>query len=389
MMRFLVPFAFYGYGNTGDEATLNGFAQLLAHAGVDARVSICSRNPAHTARVEPRFKYFGVSRRDPRRWFAGMGASAHIFAGGTPIQDVLGEWPLSEVVPLVRAADQARTPVTFVGVGVEGLRSDRSRRILAEEIIPRVQHWSVRSARDQDRLLSWGASADAVTVAADMAWLIDPVSDSFGAATLAALGADRRQPLVAVNLVNENDIFDRQPEIVQGLAEGLDGLIRTLNARVIFIAQEVRDEPTFDTAAALRVRARMALGEGTVLVPTRYYSPRELMSIISCCDLSISMRYHFCLLNALQSKPFLAILRSDKLSDLCWDLAWDARMTPSEIDAETLLNHAQRLARNAAQLGSDLERKVGEMKTRALRSIAALNVLGGRPVVNHVDWIRQ
>ena len=41
-----------------------------------------------------------------------------MFAGGTPVQDGLGEWPLSEVAPLVRAAAVRKVPMTFVGVGV-------------------------------------------------------------------------------------------------------------------------------------------------------------------------------------------------------------------------------------------------------------------------------
>ena len=266
-MRLVVPFGFYGYGNIGDEATLNGFAKLVAHLGAGTHVSVCSRNAVQTSRAEPAFKYFGPSSINVGGWLAKIRASAHVFAGGTPIQDVLGDWPLCEVAPLTQASEQRGVPLTFVGVGVESLRHDKSRKILVEQIIPRVRHWSVRSERDRERLLSWGTSNEAVTVAADMAWLIDPASDSFGTGVLARLGVGRQQPLIAVNLVNENHIFDKQPELVTAFAAGLDGLIERTGARVVFVAQEVRDEPTFDTASAVRVRARMARGDQAVLVP--------------------------------------------------------------------------------------------------------------------------
>ena len=64
-MRLVVPFGFYGYGNTGDEATLNGFARLLAYADFDADVSVCSRNPGHTARVEAALKYLARRVQTP------------------------------------------------------------------------------------------------------------------------------------------------------------------------------------------------------------------------------------------------------------------------------------------------------------------------------------
>ena len=139
VVNIVAPFGFYGWGNIGDEATLNGFASLLAQSGMRAQVSVGSRNPAHTARVEPAFRYFRTNCRDPRRWWAKLRASAHAIVGGTPIMDVLGDWPLCELTPLVRSIDRWKVPLAFVGVGIENLRLDESRRIVATEIAPRVR----------------------------------------------------------------------------------------------------------------------------------------------------------------------------------------------------------------------------------------------------------
>ncbi len=350
-------------------------------------MSVCSRNPAHTARVEPTLKYFSASGTDPRRWVANVRASAHVFAGGTPIQDVLGDWPLSEVAPLVRATNRQRVPITFVGVGVESLHSEKSRRILAGQIIPGVRHWSVRSERDRERLMSVGASAASVTVAADMAWLIEPVSNAFGREQLGRLAVDCDRPLVAVNLVNENDIFDQQPLLVDELASALDRVILQMNARVIFLAQEIRKGPTFDSAAAARVRDRMRCADRAVLVPNVYYSPQELMSIMACCSLSISMRYHFCLLNALQGVPFIAIERTDKLSDLCWDLDWRAALKTSDIKARVLTDHIERLTQDSVPLGAELKRRARAMKDRSLRNVLALNPLRDGSVTRRAQFV--
>ena len=220
-----------------------------------------------------------------------------------------------------------------------------------------------------------GASDDAITVAADMAWLIDPVTNVFGREQLARLGVDLQRPLVAVNVVNENNVFDHQPHLVDELASALDSVIQQMDARAIFLAQEVRDEPTFDTAAATRVIARMTLSDRAVLIPNEYYSPRELMSIIDCCALSISMRYHFCVLTALQGVPFIAIERTDKLSDLCWDLEWRAALKTSEIEAKTLINHAQRLTEDTGAVRAGLRRRARAMRDRSLRNVLALSAL--------------
>jgi polysaccharide pyruvyl transferase WcaK-like protein len=379
----VVPFGFYGAGNIGDEATLQGFARLLSQCGADVRVAVASQNPDHTSWVEPAFTYFNAAGVDPRRYWAKLRADAHVFAGGTPIMDVLGEWPLNEVAAIVRAAvGKWRAPVSFVGVGIEGLRSEESRRIVADAIVPHVRHWSVRSAHDRLRLLEYGASADAITVAADMAWLIAPATREFGRARLGRWGIDPRRPLVGVNVVNENGTFDREPHIVPALASALDALATNSGAQVIFLANEVREDSSFDKAAALRVMSGMRRSERAMLAPNEYLSPQQMMSLIGCCNLTISMRYHFCLFSALQSVPFIAIERSDKVSDLCLDLNWAASMKPPQLTSEVVLGHATMMEEDVSlSWAGELRSRVQDMKSRALRNVAGLVTLPGlRPL---------
>ena len=44
-MNLIAPFGFYGWGNIGDESTLQGFARLVSHAHPAMRVWVASRNP--------------------------------------------------------------------------------------------------------------------------------------------------------------------------------------------------------------------------------------------------------------------------------------------------------------------------------------------------------
>jgi polysaccharide pyruvyl transferase WcaK-like protein len=379
MMRIVAPFGFYGSGNIGDEATLNGFARLLAYSGMRARVSVASRNPAHTARVEPAFAYFDTSSRDPRRWLAKLRATAHAIVGGTPIMDIEGDWPLRDVAPLVRAIDRWRVPFTCVGIGTESLQSDRSRRIVADEIAPRVTHWSVRSERDRERLTEYGVPAPRMTVAADMAWLIDAASTEFGRSHLARLGVDPAQALIGINLVNENSVFEREPDLVESLAAAIDELVTAVDGRAIFLANEVREDATFDTAAANTVIARMTRADRATLIPNHYLAPRQMMSVIGCCALTMSMRYHFCLFSALQGVPFIAIERSAKVADLCWDIEWPARVPLRRLDAGEVADHGRRLSQAASTLKATLGASVQRMRERARRNVTALSALTNRP----------
>lgn len=374
-MNLVLPFGFYGAGNIGDEATLKGFARLLALTGVSARVSVASRNPSHCAQVEPAFGYFSPGGRDPRRYWAKLMASAHAIVGGTPIMDVLGGWPLCELTPLVQAMDRWKTPMTFIGVGVESLRLAQSRQIVADEIAPRVKHWTVRSDRDRERLITFGVPEEVVTTTADLAWLIEPAPAGFGLEQLKEWGIEFRGPLIGVNLVNENSVFDERPDLADQLAVALDGFIENLGAEVIFLSNEVREDSTFDKAAAGRVMAQMKYANHAVLAPNKYFSPQEMMSVIGCCCLTLSMRYHFCLFSALQQVPFIAIERTDKISDLCWDLEWPARVKPLEFSAADIFEYGVSLAENKADTDLQLGQIRGIMRDRSLNNVLAVDAL--------------
>ena len=306
--------------------------------------------------------------------------------GGTPIMDVLGEWPLCELTPLIRSMDRWKVPLAFIGVGTETLRLDKSRRIVAEEIAPRVCHWSVRCDRDRQQLQECGVEPDAITVAADMAWLIEPAAKEFGRDHLHRLGVGLEHPLIGVNLVNENSVFDQHPQMIDVLAAALDELAGQMGARVIFLANEVREDSTFDKAAAMQVIARVKCADRTVLAPNEYLAPWQMMSIISCCDLTVSMRYHFCMFSAKQGVPFIAIRRSDKVSDLCWDIDWPASVVPPAFSAAEIVEHGIRLIRNSAAADAQLKAATQNMKERALHNIAALNALEER---RHAAMNRQ
>jgi polysaccharide pyruvyl transferase WcaK-like protein len=337
---------------------------------------VASSNPAHSKRVEPAFTYCSASGVDPRRWWAKLRGTAQAVIGGTAIMDGLGEWPLCDVVPLVRASDERKVPFVFIGSGVERLRMDQSRRLVREELAPRVLHWTVRSDRDRERLVNYGVLPSAVTTAADLAWLIEPSTPDFGCDRLHRLGLQAGGPLVGVNIANENSCFDQHPDMVTVLATSLDRLVTERDASIVFFCSEVREDLTFDKAAAQRIVGQMKRADRAVLVPNEYFSPRALMSIIGCCQLIVSMRYHVCLFSALQGVPFLAIERSDKVADLCWDLQWDARVTPPDFSASALVEHAQQLIDHSRSMTKYLSHKVDVMKARARINFVTLEALG-------------
>lgn len=371
-MKVFAPFGFYGAGNTGDEATLQGFARLVQTAGKDMNFTIASQNPAHTARVEPLFKYVPDTRSRLPSLIGDHLSHAYVFAGGTPIQDGLGGWPLGRVAAIVRHASQWKRPVVFIGVGVEQLKQEGSVAKFRADIALTVAHWTVRSASDRQRLLDMDVPPDRITVAADMAWLLEPASRDFGRKALAAhIPLDDGRPLVGVNINAEQTMLEDSPKMFEILAAALDRIVSEHRARIVFLSAEVREEPTYDLAAGKRVAALMARAADAVVFPNTYLSPPEMMSIIGECQLAISSRYHFCLFAALQGTPFLPLKRSDKVGDLSADLAWTQGCTIREMQTDMVARQAYELLQTPEP---DLQRLT--LRIREMRERARINSLG-------------
>jgi polysaccharide pyruvyl transferase WcaK-like protein len=374
-MKIVIPFGFYGWGNTGDEATLQGFARLLASYDSEATAWVASQDSKHTAKAEPAFNYFKASGFSVRRWWARRRADCAAVVGGTPIMDMLGAWPLSEVVPIVAAEVDDGRPFSFVGIGTERLRRDESRRIIAKELAPRVRHWSVRSVSDRERLMACGVEGSRVTVAADLAWTINRIGAKPRSTELSDLGISAEDVVVGVNVTNERFVTEQAPHLFDSLAHLFDQLIARFAVRVVFFCNEVREDESFDKVASQMVVARMARPERAAIMPNRYRTPQELMELIGACDVAIGMRYHFCLLAAIQGIPFVAIKRSDKIDDLCRDMSWRYGLGLAELNSSVLEAMMGELLTDPSRAVSELRDQVPRMRERAWLNSAALDSL--------------
>jgi polysaccharide pyruvyl transferase WcaK-like protein len=378
-MRLVAPFGFYGWGNIGDEATLQGFARLLARYDPHASAWFGSRDRRHTARTEPAFRYFDASRSSLRRWWAHRHADGAVFVGGTPIMDVLGRWPLSEVVPLVAARAARGTPVAFVGIGTERLQREESRRLIANELAPRIRHWSVRSEQDRERLLAYGVEGDRITVAADLAWTLERTPPAANDRRPECLRAGPDDVLVGVNVTNERFVAERAPRLFVTLAEFLDRLVEKVGARIVFFCNEIREDESFDKAASQLIIGHMRHPGRAAILPNEYRTPQQMMALLGACRLAVGMRYHFCVFAAIQGVPFVAIKRSDKVDDLCRDLAWPHGLGLDEIDAPRLEAMGTELLADGPGAARTMQERVESMQGRVWRNCVALDVLQGRP----------
>ena len=318
MPRTLVPWGIFGAGNVGDDAVLIAFASLVA-AKTSKTPWVASRDVRHTQLVEPRLHYFPWDQTGFQRKMRFHSASSAVIVGDTPIMDYLGEWPLREICNLLTELPNGR-PIAFMGTGTEDLISDSSISRV-HELIPQVSYWTLRSERDRQRLRRLGVRGEDMSVAADLAWLLQAEAQTFGRRVLLEVGVGPNDRLLGINITNESWVRQQSQNLYATLAHALDELSEE-GWKIVFLNNEVRLGEEFDHAAAIRILSLMKHAEAPVLFPGRYWTPREMLSLIGCCRVVVSMRYHSCLFSAIQGVPFVSLLRLGKLRDLCADLEW-------------------------------------------------------------------
>jgi polysaccharide pyruvyl transferase WcaK-like protein len=390
-MRLAAPFGFYGAGNVGDEATLLGFGCLIKRFGNSVEVNVASSCVNQANKVEPFFHYYpytdGIMGWEPK--LQAHLASGYVFAGGTPISDSLGDWPLRTVGGILEHAHHWGKPTAFVGIGVEHLFNEISRTRMQEQIVPNALAWSVRSEKDRDRLLEVGVAEQDVAVAADMAWLLDPVDGAYGRQVFEKLGLSDR-PVIGVNVNAEPHLVEKSPQLFDELAAALDDLIARHGVQVLFLFAEIREGETYDQAASETVRQLMTHKEHAIMGPREYLIPQQMMSIISQCATTISTRYHFCLFSALQGTPFLAISRSDKVTDFCSDMDWKAEIDPAHVSRELIIADVEEQLGGFAEEMALLPEKIAMMRRRAEENRFVLEKLAkATSDIGPKTWLRH
>ncbi len=373
----VLPWGIFGSGNIGDEAMLQGFAELLRSNGVQtSRVWVAARNPSHGVRVVPDFRYYKFGGRiSPARRRALQRSKGHLIVGDTPIMDYLGSWPLTDIVKITNFAHTRQKKIACLGVGTEQLLDDRSITRLRDQIAPVVERWTVRTAEDKVRLVDYGVDEERVTVAADLAWLVAPVDTSLGRKWLRELGSRQGAPIVGVNITRDRWSMQQAPRLLDAVAAALDSIIATHDSDIMFFANEVRTGPEFDSAAIEEVLGRAKRPDRMFRIPNRYWRPQEALSFVACCSATLTMRYHFALFSAMQGVPFVSLSRLGKLKALCADMGWPHDLSLADANADAMQSHIGACLADAERLAPVLQTSTRTLHDRARRNIRSVQAL--------------
>ena len=309
---------YYGFGNTGDEAILTAMLAHLRELRPDLQVTVTSATPEKTAAA------YGVAAILWSDAFAMLEAVRQadlvIIGGGGIFHDYWGfnpnafltdnHWGISfYTAPAVMAAVFEK-PVMLYAVGVGPLLSEHGRRF-TKVACDAAAAITVRDGASRELLESIGVPAERVTVTMDPVFGFSTEKDA--AALEAVRNLQAARPLIGVAL-RHWDVGVHPGFWEQEVADGLDLFLQNHEGSVLFVPfQRLEGKVEDDTTIANRIRSRMKHQDRTAVLEPEF-SPQQIYTVLSECDLVVGMRLHSLILSIVGRVPVLSLSYDTKVT---------------------------------------------------------------------------
>ena len=305
-----------GAGNIGDEAMFSAF---LNHYRLPPGSTVEVYDPSSPViRTLPRQYRYADWRDDINNHQSIKSSRAALLVGGTPVAAEWGlDWPMRALAERLRFCHAEGIPVHAVGIGVDSLHDEEARQIFIDAFRP-IASWAVRSSNCRAALLDLGVPSGKIAVTADLAWLFSPdIADRAWAEDFwKSLGIDVSKPLLGVNAVNER--WAGRPEVKRAIATALDGLVAETGIQAAFLCNETREGNYYDAGAARDIIGMM--NRESVFVPNLYFTPSQMIALLSFCTITLSQRYHFTVFSLLADTVSVSFARGQKMASLLEEL---------------------------------------------------------------------
>jgi polysaccharide pyruvyl transferase WcaK-like protein len=141
----------------------------------------------------------------------------------------------------------------------------------------------------------------------------------------------------------------------------------------VFFCNEVRSGEFFDLAANTETAALLTC-EHEVLEPI-YYSPEEMIDILSAFEFVIGMRMHSLIFAAIAAVPFVAVSRVDKVDNFMQLFDLEVSGSVCDCDAARLIADAERLLEKREAFRSRVSGRIDELRQECWRNVELLDAL--------------
>ncbi|MFA5367026.1 MAG: polysaccharide pyruvyl transferase family protein [Dehalococcoidia bacterium] len=365
---------FYGAGNLGDEAILEILLRELNRLK-GAKVVVFAWNPEAVSQTYgvKSLSYAGKTGLMRRIWEIGR-SNIFILGGGGLLKDYgKDSSSLRGWLGLLRLAQRLRIRTALLGVGVENIRYDESRKLI-KEALDNVDLITVRDHISRDILADIGVTNE-VKVTTDPAVLYGEVKP----------GKPAEWSLPPKVLISVRHWYDKGFYIDN--AEANQNLLRSLGAAADFLIRKYGAEVTFvpfrttsydnDIEVMEQVASYMKHGD-EACIQSVVPEADDFVKMAGESSLVIGMRLHSLILASAVGTPVIGLEYMPKVrgymdsigqSKYCLDL--------NTLTGDKLTACVQDILENYTSISSDIVTRVSQLQRVARESLKEIFELGG------------
>ncbi len=292
---------YHGFGNCGDEAILQAMVTNIRALPAELEITALSNKPEFT---KTEYKVNSVQRFSI---FAVLGAifksDIVLSGGGTLLQDGTSTRSLIYYLTIIKAAKLFRKKVMVYANGIGPVSGKRNRK-LVKAVLKSVDVITLREKLSEADLRSIGVDRPDIEVTADPAFTLCSVSEERAKQILADEGVPVGKQMVGVS-VREWSKAKYGEDYVKKLAAACDELSKQGKTIVLLPMEYPRD-------LGISQRLVESMSQKAYMLKKRY-TPSEILGLVGCFDLMISMRLHTLIFAAVKNVPMLGVIYDPKV----------------------------------------------------------------------------
>jgi len=297
----------YGFGNIGDDAILQGIIKILKTLPSNPKITIAVKHGVKLPFLDPDIHVAeSFNFEEAKRSIAN--SDCLLVGGGTMVGDELGlQFPLAYNIERILYSKKCSKRIVLFGIGANKLTT-RNGKLLAKMMI---NHSGLITLRDLESLKvckRLSTNQENIFQTADPAFLLEPKETGRSRGIKDIIRSKGKT--IGINVVNE--VWANKKEYKMAIATTCNTLA-VEGYYPIFFSNEIRSGPFYDHEANKETASLLSC-DYTILEPT-YYSPEEMIDIISAFDMVLSMRMHGLIFASIARVPFATISRIDKVDN--------------------------------------------------------------------------
>ena len=298
----------YGFGNIGDDAILQGIIKILRTLPVLPEITVGVKDGIRLPFLDSDIKIINSFNFDVAQRMIDN-SDCFVVGGGTMIGDELNfKFPLIYNTKRILYAKQKQKKIVLFGIGANKLTT-KTGEDLAKKMIRYSGLVTVRDKESSVLCRSITRHHQRIFQTSDPAFLLQSKETERSKKIKKLIRSKGKS--IGINVVNE--AWANRTGYKWAIATACNELSKREDVFPIFISNEIRPGAFFDYEANKETAAILDC-EYLLLEPT-YFSPEEMIDIISAFDIFLSMRMHGLIFASIACVPFTTISRIDKVDN--------------------------------------------------------------------------